>query len=231
MKIPLLATLICAIGIGMSPHSAWAQLAAAPVRDANRSFQQHVTSWKDLKRQSVVMQQRDYSCGAAALATVIQHYWGYDVSELQVLQVIEGFLTPAELKDRIENGITLTDLKRAADKLKYDVAIGKLSLDELAESKIPVIAAITVNGKYEHFVVVRGVRDDWVYLADPIRGNIRIRPEEFENQWIKHAVLVVVKPGQTASSVSTLYLRQNEVDIRAVNEQFIRTRPERILRP
>src|SRR5690606_34749716 len=87
---------------------------AAPVRDADYRFSKHVRSWKQLKEQNIVMQRLDYSCGAAALATVIRYYWGDPATEDQFLRVLGGLLTPDEARDRIENGLTLTDLRRAA---------------------------------------------------------------------------------------------------------------------
>ena len=37
-----------------------------PVRDPEHIFSKRVKNYKELKRQNIVMQKRDYSCGAAA---------------------------------------------------------------------------------------------------------------------------------------------------------------------
>ena len=53
--------------------------------------------------------------------------------------------------------------------------------------------------EYEHFVVYRGILNDRVFLADSIRGNIRLSICEFSRQWTDGAVLVVAKAVRKAS--------------------------------
>jgi hypothetical protein len=69
-----------------------------------------VQSWKSFRDLHVVKQKRDYSCGAAALATLTRYYWGDGGTELEYLTISENLLTPEELEDRVENGLSLTDL-------------------------------------------------------------------------------------------------------------------------
>ena len=38
-------------------------------------------SWRELKDKNVVKQNRDYSCGAASLCTLLKYYWGDNVTE------------------------------------------------------------------------------------------------------------------------------------------------------
>ena len=56
------------------------------------------------------MQGADYSCGAAALATVLRYFWQDNVSETKILDTIMDFLTKAEIKDRMDNGLSIDDL-------------------------------------------------------------------------------------------------------------------------
>ncbi|MGE3313741.1 MAG: hypothetical protein AB7O26_01410, partial [Planctomycetaceae bacterium] len=111
------------IAISLLPTTAQAQL-RAPVRDSERIFQRNVWSWKELRETNVVMQKRDFSCGAAALATVIQFYWGDQVTEQQILRQFDTIQTPDEVRDRIENGLTLTDLRKVSVKMGYLATIG-----------------------------------------------------------------------------------------------------------
>ena len=60
----------------------------APVRDDLSKFQIYLKNARQLRNENVVMQQRDFSCGAAALATVLVYYWGEDVSETTILLII-----------------------------------------------------------------------------------------------------------------------------------------------
>ncbi|GIW99373.1 MAG: hypothetical protein KatS3mg111_2706 [Pirellulaceae bacterium] len=193
-----------------------------PVRDPHRIFQKEVVSWKELQNQNIVMQQRDYSCGAAALATVLRYYWGEDVSEADVLQTLALSLTPQALENRTKHGLSMADLKVVAERMGYDAAVGKLdSVDDLAESKVPLVVAIRLDG-FDHFVVYRGIRCGHIFLADPLRGNIRLPTQQFPCLWIANAVLVVAPKGKTSSAVSRLGIRADEVPYSLMNRQVLR---------
>ncbi len=199
------------------------QTMRAPVRDGSRTFSRSVLTWNEIKYQNVVMQQKDYSCGAASLATVLKYYWGKDVGEMDVLLALERSLKPNALKDRVENGLTMADLKVVSDRMGYDAAVGKLdSVQKLAESKVPLILAIQVEEDLSHFVVYRGSANGYIYLADPVLGNVRISEPELARTWIKNAVFVVTLPGKTSSAVSRLGLRKDEILQARLNSQVIR---------
>lgn len=164
-----------------------------PIRDPRHFTEKYAYSWKAIKERHVVMQQSDYSCGAAALATLVRYYWGDDVDEKFFLEAILGNMTMAELRDRVKNGLSITDLRKAAVAKGYLAVLGERSLAQLTELRAPVVLRI-VQGEYEHFVVFRGVLNDRVFLADPIRGNIRLSFDEFATLRKDRVVLVVAKP-------------------------------------
>jgi predicted double-glycine peptidase len=194
----------------------------APVRDPRRIIYDHVWSYKELAQRQIVMQQQDYSCGAAVLATVIRYYWGDPAQEGHFLDMMPKLkLTEAQLKDRIENGLTLTDLRDLANLAGYQASMGKVKLDELRQSRVPVIVGITVN-EHDHFVVFRGVDDKFAYLADPIRGNVRTTIPEFQRQWQKNAILVIARPNTKVKDVNPMGARQTEVVRGALNDQTVR---------
>jgi predicted double-glycine peptidase len=175
-----------------------------PIRDPEHRFRQHVESWQGLKRQNVVMQQREYSCGAAALATLLRYYWDdTSATEAKYLTELAKMLSPADNADRIQNGLTLTDLRRLAVQTGYLASIGTLTFDKLTESKVPLVLGVTVQ-EYRHFVVYRGTDGQYVYLADPMRGNIRTPIWQFKTQWQQNAVLAVVKPDAKIKETSPL---------------------------
>lgn len=196
---------------------------SAPIRDPEHTFRHHVTSWTELRKENVVMQKRDYSCGAAALATVIRYHWDGDVTELDLLQELVQMLTVEELKDRIEKGLAMTDLRRLAVRVGYQSTIGRLEFEKLRKTKIPLIVGIVIND-FDHFVVYRGTDGQYVYLADPARGNIRTPIPEFLDQWQKNMVLVVVKPGVERESWSELLLQPDEVMLGESNRLYLRDR-------
>jgi predicted double-glycine peptidase len=162
------------------------------VRNSDYTVKKEVLSYREIGRQNLVTQGLDYSCGAAALATIAKYFWGDDVGELDFIKIALQILTPEEFRDRQKNGLTLEDLKNVALKANYFSTVGRLKFNQLRESKVPLIVGMDIEG-YKHFVVVRGTDDDYVYLADSIRGNLRIRHSEFKKQWQKNLVLVVAK--------------------------------------
>jgi ABC-type bacteriocin/lantibiotic exporter with double-glycine peptidase domain len=59
-----------------------------------------------------------------------------------------------------------------------------------------VVVYIEPRG-YRHFAVLRGVRRDRVYLADPSRGNIRMPAYRFLESWLQEdgtGIIFVVEP-------------------------------------
>ncbi len=195
----------------------------APIRDSKRTFEKKIKSWQEIKYAHLIRQRRDYSCGAAALATLLKYFWNDPATETSVLRQLDHLLTPEEVRDRIKNGLSLTDLRRVAVRMGYQASIGKLSFSQLTEARVPLVVGITVDG-YDHFVVYRGTDGRYVYLADPIRGNIRTLVSQFIRQWQENAVLAVAKPGADIPTTSALQVRSEETTIGRLNRQMIRRR-------
>ena len=152
-----------------------------------------IRTWKQLREQNVVMQTRDYSCGAAALATIAKYYFGDTITETQIIERILGGLKPEEVKDREKNGLSLDDLFAVSEKLGYQAAVVRLEAANLKELEAPILVRI-IKDDYKHFVVVRGVVEDRVWIADPMRGNLRIPAGEFLKQW-NGVALILGKTG------------------------------------
>jgi uncharacterized protein len=115
----LLVLGICAV-LMESASAQFNQYTRAPIRDPQLLTRKYVWSYKELRERQVVMQKLDYSCGAATLATVARYYWGDNVGEETFLALIPKLkLSEADIKDRIENGLTLTDLRDLANLAGY----------------------------------------------------------------------------------------------------------------
>lgn len=152
-----------------------------------------IRSWKELRDQHVVIQQFDYSCGAGALATIMRYYFGDNVNEEFILLSILSPMSQEEITDREKNGLSLLDLKLCAERMGYQATGVRLNYGSLPKLKGPVIIHLE-REDYSHFAVLKGVRGDRVYLADPSRGNIRISIDRFAKEWSGIA-LVLGKPG------------------------------------
>ncbi|MEC7716455.1 MAG: cysteine peptidase family C39 domain-containing protein [Planctomycetota bacterium] len=191
------------------------------VRNSNFTVKKEVLSFREIGRQNLVTQGLDYSCGAAAIATVAKYFWGDNVSELDFIKIALQILSPEEFRDRQKNGLTMEDLKNIAIKAQYFSTVGRLKFDQLEESKVPLIVGLDVEG-YKHFVVIRGTDDNFVYIADSIRGNLRLKHSEFKRQWQKNLVLVVAKRTVPPPKNAPLSVRKEDQEVKELQYQTIR---------
>jgi len=143
---------------------------------------QRVQSWDELNKKNIVMQQFDYSCGAASLATIMQYYFDEDVTELSLMDEINSIFSDQEMSVIEESGLSFLELEKIAESKGYQTASVRLSVAALKELQGPVLVFVEPNG-YKHFAILRGVIEDRVFLADPSRGNIRLSMSEFLKEW------------------------------------------------
>jgi predicted double-glycine peptidase len=164
-----------------------------PIQTGVLRSDKSIRSWKEIRDRNVVLQRFDYSCGAGALATLMRFYFGDDVTEEDILRSILGSMTKDEVEDREKNGLSLLDLKLCAERRGYQAVGVRLKYASLPQLKGPVLIHLETED-YRHFVVLKGVRGDRLYLADPSRGNIRMAAERFAQAW-SGVALVLGKQG------------------------------------
>lgn len=126
------------------------------------------------------MQRWDISCGAAALATVLTFRLHDPVAESMVAA---GMLRKTDpLRVRLRGGFSLLDMKRFAEARGYAAeGYRGLTLAQLTAMHSPIVPIEEYGNP--HFVVVRGIRDGKVDIADPAFGNRRMPTEQFERVW------------------------------------------------
>lgn len=149
----------------------------------NISVKRH--TWLELRDQNVVKQKLDASCGAAALTTLMGHYFGEKITEQEILDILKvrtDKLTEEERNRKKKSGFSLLDLKYAAQQKGYKAAGFKLTIEQLRQLKAPVIVYVEPFG-YHHFAVLRGIAGDRVFLADPSRGNLRMNLAHFKDEY------------------------------------------------
>ena len=147
----------------------------------------------EIRNSDVVRQHWELSCGAAAIATLLTYQLGHPTSEADVALDLLRRTNPVMVRVRL--GFSLLDLKRYAARHDFDAAgYAKLSLGDLA-AMAPAIVPIRSNG-FDHFVVVRGIRDDRVVFADPAFGNRTLPAEDFEDIWANRIAFIVYAPGR-----------------------------------
>lgn len=144
-----------------------------------------IKSYKELRDERIVRQKYDFSCGAAALTTILRHYYRLPVTEESVVNHIvkKRGMKDAVRRYREKKGFSLLDLKMAANAAGFHArAYKEMSILDLAELDAPAIIPIRTK-QYDHFVVFRGLRGDRVHLTDPITGNITIKAANFAVAW------------------------------------------------
>ena len=165
-------------------------------------------SLKDLRDRNVVKQRFDFSCGAAALATIVRYGLGGSVTERDILSELYGLLSDDERVVVGKTGFSLLHLQRVAQARGYSADGFRIGPEQLPMLGGPVIVYIEPRG-YKHFAVLRGIDGDRVFLADPSRGNIRLRLDTFLESWLKDGtgvIFVVESPGDTPDGKSVLGL-------------------------
>ncbi len=172
----LLFGLLAAWTLGGAPaHTA----SSLPILTGNGSFNVNVTSFKGARYKNIVRQQYDFSCGSAAVATMLTYQYDRPTTEATVFE----YMYQRGDKDKIHaEGFSLLDMKGYLNLIGYRAEGFRIGLDKLAEATVPAIALINTKG-YLHFVVIKGLSDEAVLIADPALGNKIIPRTDFERMW------------------------------------------------
>ena len=153
-----------------------------------------VTSLKEGHYKSTIRQQYDFSCGSAALATLLTYQYGYRVSEQAVFEEMFARGDQAKIK---REGFSLLDIKLYLAAHGFQADGYEAPLDKLAATGLPAIALIKENG-YNHFVVVKGLREGRVLIGDPSAGTRSVPRASFESMWTNGILFVVHNKIETA---------------------------------
>ncbi len=166
----------------------------------------------EYKYNNVVRQAYDYSCGSAALTTLLDFYLGRNFQERQVM---EGLLQFGDTEKIVERrGFSLLDMKRLVTALGHPSGGFRAAKEDLIKLDHPAIAPIEYAG-FKHFIVVRAVKDNHVYVADPALGNISFTLSRFMEIWDRNVLFIVFPNGH--KPVGGLEIRDE--DLRVIDER------------
>ena len=145
-------------------------------------------SLQEAKFAQVVRQQYDFSCGSAALATLLTFHYDRETDE----QAAFGAMFAVGDKEKIaEAGFSLLDMKTYLESIGYEADGYVATLDTLENAGVPAIALINYRG-YRHFVVVKGIQGKEVLIGDPALGIKVMSRAAFETLW-DNGVLFIIK--------------------------------------
>lgn len=196
--------LVLFFGLCIFLPSLWA--APINVGVGGSTIQKEVTGFKEMRNTNVVNQSLDYSCGPAALATLLSYYFQDKVTEQEIIRFL--LLTGNLNKIKARKGFSLLDLKNFALSKGYEVVGYKMDLDFLVKLNKPVLIPMNIK-EYAHFVIFRGLKGKRVFLADPALGKMTVSLDKFLKMWQGGIGLVLAKAGEEKLN-STLKLSSQE---------------------
>lgn len=151
-----------------------------------------IASIKEIRFRTTLRQKYDFSCGSAALATLLTHHYDEPVSEQLVFE--EMFAQGNQNKIRKE-GFSLLDMKRFLAARGFLADGFKLPLQKLVDAKLPAIVLVAEQG-YHHFIVIKGAVDGRILVGDPAIGTRALTRAAFERIWTNKLLFVIHGAGQ-----------------------------------
>lgn len=165
-----------------------AQVSTAELRvPYGGSYAVPVTSLKAARYRTTVPQQHDFSCGSAAIATLLTFQYGHPVGEAEVFRRMYAGGDQARIR---REGFSLLDMRAYLEAEGYAADGFEVPLDRLLEEGLPAIVLLNDRG-YRHFVVVKGLRAGRVLVGDPARGTRLLPRRQFDRLWDNGVLFVV----------------------------------------
>ncbi|MCH2169699.1 C39 family peptidase [Myxococcota bacterium] len=138
-----------------------------------------VRSMMELKYLETVRQRLDFSCGSAAVATLLTHHYDRPTKESEV------FLSMWETGDQQKipkHGFSMLDMKRFLDSVGFSADGFQIPASRIG--KVGVAGIVLLEGLHQpHFVVVTGEHNGEILVSDPARGVWSLRVETLEELW------------------------------------------------
>lgn len=117
-------------------------------------------------------QQNSKDCGVICLYNIIKYY--------------NGNINLNKLRDMLnmnKEGTSVYDIVHTSNEIGLESEGYKCEINDICSLKLPVIAHIKLDGKYNHYVIIDRLIDDEIIIFDPLRGEINYEMEEFEKIW------------------------------------------------
>lgn len=181
-----LASVIAALALSCPAGECLADKVNVPY-EMGGAYSLPITSMKSARFRAMVRQQYDFSCGSAALSTLLTYHYGFKVTEEAVF--VAMYEKGDQPKIRRE-GFSLFDMKRYLENQGFQADGFEAPLDKLESAGIPAIVLINENG-YNHFVVIKGLREGRVLIGDPSGGTRAMPQAAFERLWTNGILFVI----------------------------------------
>jgi uncharacterized protein len=153
-------------------------------------YKMGVMTWWEIPFRSVVRQRYDFSCGSAAIATLLSYHYAMPVPERAAFAEM---WKRGDQKMIRQVGFSMLDMKNYLNALGMKAEGFRLTIAELQQVKRPSIVMIDLKG-YKHFVVIKGITQDKVVVGDSILGLTQYSLKDFEKMWNGIALAIIRTP-------------------------------------
>ena len=188
---------ILVLGLWLSQPAYAAEVGLTGV--AGGPFKLRVTSLKELKLKRAlartVHQQFDFSCGSAAVATLLTYHYGFSVSERAIFQFMYEQGDQAKIR---AVGFSMLDMKRYLQANGVRADGFEAGVEQISKAGVPAIVLLQDKG-YHHFVVVKGVQQGQVLVGDPAAGIRVLSKADFEARWPSRIAFVITNKTELAA--------------------------------
>ena len=167
--------------------------------DAGQNYSLHLTTLKEAKFRNTIRQKYDFSCGSAAVATLLTYQYGYPLSEQTAFAQMYAHGNRAKIN---KEGFSLLDIKQFLQANGFEADGFCVPLEKLAQEHLPAIALIEDKG-YHHFVVIKGLLYGRVLIGDPALGTRSIPRDRFDKLW-KDKLLFVIHDRRDLARFNTV---------------------------
>lgn len=140
----------------------------------------------ELFKKYICIKQNDIKdCGAACLATICKQY-GLKIPISKIREIAGTDM----------HGTSAYGLVKAAEAMGFSAKGVKASKEEdlFGEYPKPAIAHIIIDGSLLHYVVIHKTTKDEITVADPSKGIVKYKPEDFNKIWTGILILMVPTP-------------------------------------
>ncbi len=185
--------------------------------DERLRIRYEVTPLSETINSCMVKQNYDYSCGSAALGTILNFYLGENFSEKQIIQGLLEYGDKEQIKKL--RAFSLWDMQKFVDALGYKAGGYNAEISDLKNPELwPCIVPLELFG-YRHFVVLKGIHKGHVFVTDPWRGNGSYSVDQFEKMWYNQILFRVSPKYGKALTCLTL----TEKDLRFIDKDMEKT--------
>jgi len=148
-----------------------------------------------LKTFKIIRQREEAECGLACIAMILAYSGCPNV------------LPYLRMKHKVRTeGISLHQMEMIFSSLNYDTESYKAEYDFLLDTTSPCIVHLDQN----HFVVLYRCDQQYVWLADPANGKIKLPVKDFVSRWTGIVLQISLSREFDPAKIQTLYIQHQE---------------------